>query len=238
MLTQPGIRRFVVAPLLVNIVVFSAGLFFAVSWFDLFMKDALDTSDMWRWVAAIVEFFKPLLWLIFAVTLGIVIFYTFTIIANLIAAPFNGVLSEAVERHLSGDQPVSTLSLSGFLKEIGPALSMELRKLIYLFLWSIPFLLLLFTVPVVGPLLWMLFSAWMLSLQYMDYPMSNHRLSFKRQRRLQREKRLLAMGFGGTVMVATMIPFVNFVAMPTAVVAATLLWREQYRASPLPECEQ
>ena len=108
---------------------------------------------------------------------------------------------------------------------------MEIRKLIYMILWSIPFLIMLFFIPIIGPIIWFLFTAWMMSLQYMDYPMANHRLSFRQQRALQGKNRLFSLGFGGVTMGASMIPFVNFIIMPTAVIAATIIWVEQYAES-------
>ena len=43
-----------------------------------------------------------LLWPIFALAVMLVGFYTFALVANFIAAPFNGMLAEAVERYLTG----------------------------------------------------------------------------------------------------------------------------------------
>ena len=44
---------------------------------------------------------------------------------------------------------------------------------------------------------------------------------------------LLALGFGGAVMVATAIPLVNFLVIPAAVAGATVLWVERLeRAAP------
>ncbi|MEZ5582290.1 MAG: hypothetical protein R3F37_05475 [Candidatus Competibacteraceae bacterium] len=43
-------------------------------------------------------------------------------------------------------------------------------------------LLVLFVIPgvnVIAPLLWLVFGAWMLALQYADYPMGNHGLRFR-----------------------------------------------------------
>ncbi|MBE9526334.1 MAG: EI24 domain-containing protein, partial [Proteobacteria bacterium] len=66
------------------------------------------------------------------------------------------------------------------------------------------------------------------SLEYMDYPMGNHKLKFSEQRTLQKKKRFFSLGFGGVTMGASMIPFVNFIIMPTAVIAATMIWVDQY----------
>ncbi len=229
LLTRPGIKAFVLIPLLINIVIFSIGIYFGFTYFEEYMERFLDTSGMWSWVAAIVEFIKPLLYILFSLTLLVLIFYSFSILANIIAAPFNGLLAEATEKYLTGKPPLD--EEGGFkqmMKELVPTLLMEVRKLIYMLLWSIPFLILLFVVPVIGPILWFLFTAWMMSLQYLDYPMGNHKVKFSEQRRLQRKNRLFSLGFGGITMGASMIPFVNFIVMPTAVIAATMIWVEQY----------
>ena len=116
------------------------------------------------------------------------------------------------------------------LRDAVPAVLNELRKLLYILAWSLP-LLVLFVIPVVNvaaPALWLLFGAWTLAVEYMDYPMGNHDLRFVEQRRRLRERRLLSLGFGGAVTVTTMIPVVNFFVMPAAVAGATALWVDHY----------
>ncbi len=39
----------------------------------------------------------------------------------------------------------------------------------------------------------------------------------------------MAMGFGGAVMLAVMIPVLNMVAMPAAVAGATAMWVDHYQ---------
>ena len=145
-------------------------------------------------------------------------------IAILIAAPFNGLLAEAVECHLTGK------SLQGdwrqLLRDIVPSIMSELRKLLYFALRALPLLLLLLVplVNVAASVLWILFSAWMMTVQYMDYPMANHQLFFKDQRARLRKRPLLAWSFGGLVMLCTLVPVINFIIMPAAVAGATAIW--------------
>ncbi|MDX2506740.1 MAG: sulfate transporter CysZ [Gammaproteobacteria bacterium] len=228
LLTRPSLKSYVIIPLLINILVFSIGIYFGFLYFGDYMDKLLDTSGMWSWVAAIVEFIKPLLYIIFGLALLVLIFYTFSILANIIAAPFNSLLAEATEKHLTGKQMNDSDGFKQVIKDLVPTILMEIRKLIYMVLWSIPFLIMLFVIPILGPIIWFLFTAWMMSLQYMDYPMANHKLNFAQQRNLQGKSRLFSMGFGGVTMGASMIPFVNFIIMPTAVIAATMIWVEQY----------
>jgi CysZ protein len=61
--------------------------------------------------------------------------------------------------------------------------------------------------------------------------MGNHDVVFDEQKRLLRERRGIALGFGGVVMVMTSIPIINFFTMPLAVAGATLLWVEQFQST-------
>ena len=67
----------------------------------------------------------------------------------------------------------------------------------------------------------------MLALQYLDYPLGNHGLAFSEQRRILKVQRPMMLGFGAVVLLYTMVPVLNFFAMPAAVVGATLLRAER-----------
>ena len=73
-------------------------------------------------------------------------------------------------------------------------------------------------------LLWLIFAGWMMALQYIDYPMDNNLRSFAQVRDLLRGNRVTALGFGFTVLVAALVPLVNFIVMPAAVAGATVYW--------------
>ena len=218
LLRKPGLRRFVLMPLLINILLFGGLVWWAYGWVEGASEYLIGKLPEWlHWLRHVVV---P----VFVLTSLVVIFYGFSILANLIAAPFNGLLAEAVECHLTGK------TLQGdwrqLLRDILPSIFSELRKLLYFLLRAVPLLLLLL-IPVfniAGSVLWVLFSAWMMTVQYIDYPMANHQLFFKEQRARLRKRPLLAWSFGGLVMACTMIPVVNFFVMPAAVAGATLIW--------------
>ncbi len=105
----------------------------------------------------------------------------------------------------------------------------QIRKLVYIIFWS-AVLLLISLIPLVNfaaPFLWVIFGSWLLSLEYLDYPMGNHELIFTRQRQILAARKGLSLGFGTSVMVLTSIPLLNFIVMPVAVAGATVLWVEQ-----------
>ena len=213
---KPELRRFVIVPFLVNLLVFSGLIWLGMSQFGVFMEWILP-ADAWY------SFLRWLLWPLFALAALLVVFYSFTSLANLIAAPFNALLAERVEAHLTGQtlppQPPMWQSLI-------PMLLTEVRKLLYFLLRALP-LLLLFLIPVLNlaaPLLWFLFSAWMLTLQYADFPMGNHNIGFNQQRAQLKKQRLTSLGFGAGITLLMLVPLINFLAMPAGVAGATVMW--------------
>lgn len=222
---RPGIRRFVVMPLLINVLLFSSIIWFAANQFDSLLAWLMPELPDW------LQFLEWLFWLLFAISASLILFFTFTLLANLVGAPFNGLLAEAVEHHLTGQQLESDGGWKKMLSEIGPTMVDEVKKLLYLLSWSVPFLL-LFLIPVinvVAPFTWLAFSAWMLTIEYADYPMGNHGMRSDEQKRLLGKKRLLTLGFGSAVTVATMIPILNFIVMPASVAGATVMWVKQLK---------
>ena len=225
-LRNPGLRRFVVVPLLVNVLLFGALIGLAFGWVEDSSRYLVARLPEWlQWLSYLVI---P----VFVLVSLVVIFYSFSIVANLIAAPFNGMLAEAVECHLTGKR------LEGdwrqLLRDIVPSIASEVRKLLYFALRALPLLVLLM-VPLVNlaaSVLWVLFSAWMMAVQYVDFPMGNHQLFFKDQRARLRKRPLLAWSFGGLVMVLTLVPVVNFFVMPVAVAGATVLWVRENGLAP------
>src|SRR5262249_14894558 len=98
LLRRRGIRAYVVVPLTINVVLFAAALFFGGEWFSKLIEAWIP--DWLRWI-------EWLLWIVFAVLAAGLVFFGFVVVANLIASPFNGFLSEAVEVALSGQRPTS-----------------------------------------------------------------------------------------------------------------------------------
>lgn len=222
LIARPGLRRFVLIPLLVNILVFCGAIFLGVTQFETLMG-TLEASvpDWLTWL-------EWLVWPIFIVLLFVLVFYGFSLVANLIASPFNSLLAEKVELLLTGQPLDQGDEGARMLAELLPTLRDELGKILYSLLWAIPFLMLLF-VPVIGALLWFLYTAWMLAVEYSDYPMGNHGLKFREMRRRLRGRRTLSLSFGAAAAGMGMIPVLNFLLMPSAVAGATAMWVREFK---------
>ena len=216
-----GIKRFVFIPLAVNLLLFSAALYFLVGEIQSGITYIIDLVPDWLgWVKQSISF---LLWPLAVISVLLVFALIFGTLANWIAAPFNGLLAEKVERHLTG-QDLGSGGVMDIVKDIPRTLGREMAKLLYYIPRAIGFLLLFFLLPVIGQVLWFMFSAWMMAIQYCDYPFDNHKVPFKTMRRRLAQSRTNSFSFGVMVSVCSMIPVVNFLVMPVAICGATAMW--------------
>ena len=221
MIFKPGVRRFVIIPFLINLLLFSGALWFSSHWIGSFIDN---------WLPSWLEWLRYLIWPLLAITALVVIFSTFTLFANLLGAPFNSMLAEAVETRVSGQKITDNLKPGSMTKDALISIKSEIGKLMFFALRAFP-LLILFIIPglnLAAPFLWFLFGAWMLVHEYMDYPMGNNGYKFPQQRPMLKKKRMMIFGFGITIMIMTLIPILNFFAMPVAVAGATFMWHEQF----------
>ena len=224
LLNKPGVRIYVIVPLMINMLLFGALVWYGYSQFNLLVEWLMS------FVPSFLEFIEWLIWIFFGVLAAITVFFSFTPIANIVAAPFNALMSEKIEIELTGKAVSSDIS---FARMAIDAIGSQLRKLVYIMFWALGLFLvsLIPVVNLVAPVLWIVFGSWLLSLEYFDYPMGNHDLVFAEQKKRLGERRGIALGFGGVVMIMTSIPIINFFAMPVAVAGATLLWVEQFQSA-------
>ena len=142
LIRQPGIRTFVLIPLLVNFVLF-AGAFYAL---------LLQLDGLFGWlhqqIPSWLDWLDYLLWPIALVTILVVFSFLFSSVANWIAAPFNGLLAEKVEQALTGET-VSDTGMLDIVKDVPRTFGREWTKLKYYLPKAIGCLI-LFLIPVVG----------------------------------------------------------------------------------------
>lgn len=221
---KPGIRRFVIMPLLINICLFGGLIWFGYAQFAPVVDWAMS------WVPEFLDFLRWIIWILITSLTAIVVFFTFTPLANVVAAPFNALMSEKIEEMMTGNEINENVS---FMTLVSSSIKSQLGKLVYILLWSAG-LLLVSVIPVINlisPILWVVFGSWLLSLEYLDFPMGNHNLTFAQQKKTLSSRRGLSLGFGGMVMILTSIPVVNFFVMPIAVAGATAMWVDQLSTS-------
>lgn len=209
LLTRKELRKFLILPIAVNIFFYFTAFFVSTY----YIAELIE-----KFIPFWLEWLSWLLWPLFFISFFIAGFFTFTILANLIAAPFYGKLAARTLAVVSDDAiqiaepPMHKVMLS------------ELKRLAYILLRLIP-LVILSIIPglnVIAPVLWVLFGAWSLSMEYFAYPLENAGLLFNEQRALIKSVRFGSLSFGGIVVGALAVPIFNIVVPPAAVIASTL----------------
>ncbi|WP_260259132.1 sulfate transporter CysZ [Vibrio intestinalis] len=221
----PGIRRFVIMPLLANIVLVGGALFYLFSQLDIWIEQLLGQ------LPSFLSWLSYVLWPLLVLTILATFSYFFSTLANFIAAPFNGLLAEKVEEHLIGEK-INDDGFSAVIKDTPRILAREWRKLLYVLPKAIGLFLLLLIPALgqtVGPVLWFIFTAWILAIQYCDYPFDNHKVKFNDMRNNLKQKQGKAYGFGALVSIFTTIPILNLIVMPVAVCGATAMWVAEFK---------
>ena len=228
LIIRPGYRRFILIPLLINLVIFAVVTVALFSMFKDFFALALEWSPSW------LDWFTWLLWPLVAFIFLVVYGYSFNIITNFLAAPFFGLLAEKIETELTGiappDEPWGQL--------IPRTLQREAIKLWYFISRGALVLLvfvLLFFIPganLLGVVIGALWSCWCMAVQYADYPADNHQLSFRTLRRRLNKQQLTSYSYGGIILLGSMVPVLNIFVTPIAVAGATLYWIKEVKHLP------
>jgi CysZ protein len=213
LLSSPELRKFIIIPVLINIVLYSAAL--TLGYF--YISDLID-----QFIPSWLHWLNWILWPLFFISFFIIGFFTFSLLANILAAPFYGKLSAKTMTMVKG-QAAATAE-----QPLAKVLVAESKRLGYLVTRALP-LLILSIIPginVIAPFLWALFGAWGMALEYLAYPLENQGVLFSEQKELVKSVRLGALSFGGLAVLGLTIPVLNIIVAPAAVIGATLYFNE------------
>jgi len=212
----------VIIPFVINLLVFSAAVFLGLDFFKDIVAQYIPSGDAWYW--AVLTY---LVWVLASIFTAILVFFCFTVVGNLIASPFNDLLSERTEQLISGQGSDERFSLKAFAQDAGRSLLTEAKKL-SLFVVGMLLLLLLNLIPAFGQILYSvaatLFTLFFLAVEYLGYILGRKRYSFGEQRRYVFSRTFLHLGFSVGVLCLLAIPLMQLLCIPLAVVGATLLY--------------
>jgi len=237
-----SLLRFVVAPALINTLLF-VGLVAALwswggAWAGALIEGAL-AGEHPSYLAPFVWLLRVFSWVFLAAITVIAGFVTVYLVGGVVAAPFNDVLSEHVEALRLGTPP-PPFSLRTMLSDAAFAMGQELRRMLVLLLVCALALPLHF-IPVIGTLLWGWIGVLILAMDMIDIPLARNRFTVRQRLRVLRANVLVCTGFGAACAALLWAPLLQFVCLPAAVVGGTLLYadlREAADAGPPPKDEQ
>jgi CysZ protein len=213
LLARTELRKFIVIPVLINLVLYGAALTLAYY----YVGDLIN-----HFIPGWLQWLSWILWPLFFISFFIAGFFTFTVLANLLAAPFYGKLSAKTLAIITGQASASAEP------PLTKVMFAELKRAGYLAGRALPLLVLsiISGFNVLAPFLWALFGAWGMALEYMAYPLENEGVLFSEQKRLAKSIRLGSLSFGGVAAMGLTIPVLNIIVAPAAVIGATIYVNE------------
>ncbi|PLX93500.1 MAG: sulfate transporter CysZ [Desulfuromonas sp.] len=225
LLRHPRLWPFILIPGLINTLIFAMTVHYGLRFFNEVVLTQIPHGEAWYWL-----FLSYLLWFVAVLLTAVLVFFSFTLIGNLIAAPFNDLLSEKTEQIIGQGEGARAFHLAAFTRESLRTLRDEGIKM-SLFCLGMLLLLSLNMIPVIGTIIYgvtsTLFTLFFLVVEYTGFVFSRRNIPFAIQRRFIFGRPLASGGFGCGVLLLLAIPLLQLICIPIAVVGATLFCHEQ-----------
>jgi CysZ protein len=231
---NPRLIKYIVIPILVNIVV-AIALYSGLLYFGWQIVDSIQ-ADVTTWLNQLIANLPQWLGFLSYAASGLIAILRFVLVivlliatgflltqfGVLLGAPWYGQLSEQLEKHRTGKVELIELNI---VSDLTRAVLYELKKLVLIALIGIPLLLINFF-PGVGAIISsigsIILTTTIVCLDFLDSCLERRRLKF-RQKLKTVFKTLPASGSFGLVCLALIsIPFVNLVTIPLCVASGTL----------------
>ena len=229
-----GLLKYIVVPILVNIIIaialYSGLLFFGWQFVDEIKTDfALwlnqIIADLPEWLGFLTYIVSVLIFLlrfILVIVLFIATGFLLTQFGVLLGAPWYGQLSEKIEEVRTGKVEIIEINI---LSDLGRAILYELKKLVLIAICGIP--LLLFSLfPGLGTLISTIGSlaltTTIVCLDFLDSTLERRRLKFRHKLRIVLKSLPASGSFGLVSLGLISIPLLNLVTIPLCVASGTL----------------
>jgi uncharacterized protein involved in cysteine biosynthesis len=157
----------------------------------------------------------------------------FSILAGIVASPFNDLLAEATERKSSPPLPALPAEMGSFRAKVR-AVWIDIVKTIAVGILQLGLIfvgLVAFWIPGLNLIPFAL-AFWLLAFQFVSYPQTRRGEDLRVSARFLREHLFATFGFGAAIGTLFSIPVVSAFALPLAVVGGTLLFARAQAGAP------
>lgn len=217
--------KYSIAPMIINLIIYGSVFILSYNWFigsvDKWL--GIENTEVGFWL----RFLHTVLLIIVFLLLLFVCYLLFTILGNLITAPFNEEISQRVEEIVSGDGVVHKM---GFWEDAYISIKGEMQKLIF-YIAILIFIFSLNLIPIAGTVLstiiGIIFSCFYNALDFLDYPMTRKKMRFRDKLKITSKGKFITYGFGFTSFLLMFLPIVNVFMKPILVAAGTSLFYEK-----------
>ncbi|KTD61280.1 sulfate transporter CysZ [Legionella shakespearei] len=223
-LSTSGLKRYIILPILINVFLFTGLFYFSYHYLSPYAHYYLDKLPSW------LSFLSGVFFILFIICCFLLFLSLFTVVFNIIAAPFNSLLAEKAQTVLY-KLPIPSQSFHEMairsMKRQGQFLIYYLiRLLIVGLLFFVPF------IQPIYPFIWFLFTAWIISIQYQDFAMDNNLISFKEMQEHVKDNKMRSLGFGTLINLTSFIPILNLLIMPAAVIGSIMMYCDRRIVAP------
>lgn len=224
LIQHKSVRGFIVWPIIINTFLFIAVSVYAYSEMTAWIESwATALPDWLLFLTSIIKFIMLLVLMIMAM-------FGFAIFTTLITAPFYCLVAEKVATVLNHPVPDTPMTVTALSQLCWRSISREGQKLLY-YLPRVVLLTIISFIPavnVISPLLWSVWGAWLMSMQFVDYAADNDMVSATTCRTLLGKEKINTLLLGALIMMGMVIPILNIIMGVVAVAAATVYWVDLY----------
>jgi len=211
--------------MIINLLIYGSVFILSYSWFTGSIESwlGIEGAEAGFWL----RFLHTALLIIGFILLLFFCYLLFTILGNVITAPFNEEISQRVEEIVVGTKEGHKM---GFWEDAYISIKGEVQKLaFYLIILLLIFSLNLIPIAgsVIATVLGVIFSSFYNALDFLDYPMTRKRMRFRDKLKVTRKGKLVTYGFGFTAFLLLFLPVINVFMKPILVVAGTSLYYEK-----------
>lgn len=214
-----GIKLYVLIPLMINMVLFVFLWWLAlheVSHLITWVNHALPTWLTWL---------SYLFYLIAIIGMFFITIYFYTTLAVIISSPFYSLISQTIQSK-NNLQITSDNSLKTWLLLAPRTIIREIRKILMFMPWALLILVCSF-IPIINlftAVMWFVLVVFYNIVLFTDYPFDNNEHSLKTLKAFIRKQRGLLLSFGFLTTIGLMIPIVNIIIIPVAIIGATKIY--------------
>lgn len=223
--SNPRLIQYILIPFLINAIVFSTAVYLGLDYFGSTVVEYIPQGEGWYW--SLLYWF---LWIVAVLLTAVLVFFSFTVVGNLLASPFNELLSERAEEALSGAVNDESFSAGRFLRDAWQTILMEAKKM-WIFVAVMVFILPLNLLPGIGNSIYTILAVsltlFFLCFEYLGFVLVRKRQFFREQKNYIFARKFLMFGFSCGVMALLAIPFLQLLCIPLAVIGVTRLWCEE-----------
>jgi CysZ protein len=215
----PDLWKWLLAPALVTLALIAAAVFGVAHLVDPIV--AWLVGHLPSFLAGIAG---TLLEVLVVAALGLGALLIFTAVAGAIAGPFNEMLSERIEAHLTGE-PEPAFSLPRFLHELSVGIVHGIRRVIVAILGAIVVFAIGF-IPVVGTIAALVLGFWFAArgaaYDCYDAVLARRALAYRDKLAYLERHRARSVGLGAVVAALLFVPGLNLVALGLGAAGATV----------------